>query len=196
VRDTELDEAIDLMRNEREKVRGYANYFTFESDRDLEEFAIVDTLNEAIKAEGEQGFTEIRIRGRGEDPPDCEAMDSNLHRVAIEITELVDGNAIRATAQTGLSYSWAEWTEEKFTDGVSNLINRKNDRFPSLLGTPYEGGYELVIFTDEPMLDIATINRYLPLDMDKPEYIDNVYILLSYDPSLQKHPYIKLEFNG
>lgn len=192
----EEKEILDLMREARNKARGYADFFGWGSDRDIEEWGVVTSLSESLEYEGNNLFTSLKKRGRPNDPPDCEASDNNGNRIAIEVTELVDGKAIQAY-KSGAVYEWADWDKDKFISSLGSLILRKDSRFLELKEPPYEGGYFLVIFTDEPMLDRLTVESYLEgYKFKKPEYLTRTFLLVSYDPGVEKCPIFELQFSG
>jgi hypothetical protein len=194
---TEEDkELLEIIREARNKARGYADFFGWGADRDIEEWGVVTSLAESLKADGITLFTSLKRRGRPNDPPDCEALDSDGNRVAIEVTELVDGKAIQAY-KAGKIYEWADWDQDKFTLSLEALISRKDSRFNELKGAPYEGGYFIVVFTDEPMLNRTAVESFLrECNIKKPENITRAFLLVSYDPSIKKCPYYELQFHG
>jgi hypothetical protein len=180
------------MRAARERARGYADFFGWATDRDLEEQAVAGHLAASLNANGALSFSEIKIRGRGNDPPDLEAMDSSGNRVAIEVTELVDGEAIKAY-KAGRHCDWAEWNKPKFLASLTSLLEAKNARFPKLKDGPYSGGYVVLVFTDEPELQHYAINGFLTghtfLGLN---HVHRAILLLSYDPTLGQCPYFEL----
>lgn len=189
-------EIYEAMRAAREAARGYADFFGWAPDRDLEEQSIVGHLAESLEATDVAGFTEIKRRGRGNDPPDVEAVDGDGRRLAIEVTELVDGNAIKAF-KAGRHYDWAEWTQTKFLSSLMSLLEAKNARFPKLKDGPYPGGYMVLVFTDEPELQRATVERFLAEHTFPPlPNVNRAILLLSYDPGLGRCPYFELVNNG
>ena len=193
---TEEDkEILHLMREARNKARGYADFFGWGSDRDIEEWGVVASLAASLKTEGKFILNSLKRRGRQNDPPDCEALDTNGNRIAIEVTELVDGKAIQ-DYKSGAVYAWADWDIEKFTTSLELLISRKDLRFTDLKEPPYEGGYIVVVFTDEPMLDRSTVESYLEgYKFKKPEYLTKAFLLVSYDTGVLKCPHYELKFS-
>lgn len=135
---------VELMREAQQRARGYADFFGWAPDRDLEEVGIVQSLAESLEAEQKLFFASIRGRGRPNDPPDCEAKSFVDERIAIEVTELVDGEAIRAF-KSGRDYDWAEWDRAKFLQELAEALSRKDSRFPELKEPPYPGGYVVVV---------------------------------------------------
>lgn len=185
-------EIVALMRAAREKSRGYADFYGWATDRDIEEWGVVTTLWESLQRTGESFFDDIKRRGRGNDPPDCEAVDADGKRIAIEVTELVCPEAIQAYKE-GRVYDWAQWSKERFIAEVARRIADKGARYGKLKGGPYEGGYVVLIFTDEPMLPIETVREFLGGHVfEKPEGVTRAFLLVSYHPSVQMHPYAEL----
>ncbi|MCU7828881.1 MAG: hypothetical protein KZQ85_07405 [Candidatus Thiodiazotropha sp. (ex Myrtea sp. 'scaly one' KF741663)] len=192
----EEKEIVELMRAARERARGYADYFGWATDRDLEEVGVVQSLAESMDSAGELFFSSIKGRGRPNDPPDCEALSSEGERIAIEVIELVDGAAIRAF-KNGQVYEWAEWNKETFQSGLATAIQRKDGRYPKLKEPPYPGGYVVVVHTDEPTLNHTQVAEYLEgYRFGKPEYVTRAFLILGYEPRTQNCPYFEIHFNG
>ena len=121
----EEKELLEIIREARKKARGYADFFGWGADRDIEEWGVVTSLAESLKSDGITLFTSLKRRGHPNDPPDCEALDSDGNRIAIEVTELVDGKAIQAH-KAGKTYEWADWDKDKFISSIESLISRKD----------------------------------------------------------------------
>jgi len=177
-------EIVAAMREAIAKARGYADYFGWAPNRDLEEWGVVQSLKEAFEREGRPfRYQQLKVRGRSNDPPDCEAQDEAGRRIAIEVTELVDAEAICAF-KAGRVYEWANWTKETFLSSLTRIIGRKDARFPCLKEPPYEGGYELIVFTDEPMLSRERVEAWLPATIFRTNHLSRVILLLGYDPGI------------
>jgi len=130
-------EIAKLMRDALEHRRGYADFFLWQTDRDIEEWGVVTSLGESLAADGQLFFSNLTSRGRPNDPPDCEALNPNSERLAIEVTELVDGEAIRQFKKAQKErrpFDYAEWTKEKFLNLLQSRISEKDKRFPDLKG--------------------------------------------------------------
>lgn len=174
------------------KARGYADFFGWATDRDLEEWGVLTSLAESLDATGALFFRHITRRGRGNDPPDLEALDLSGRRVAFEITELVDGEAIQAY-KAGRHYDWGEWTQDKFIANLSALLAAKDRRFSKLRDPPYPGGYVVVVFSDEPDLPPAKVEALLRgHNFSGLVNVDRAFLLLSYDPSTHRCPYFEI----
>jgi hypothetical protein len=185
-------EIANAMRLAREKARGYADFFGWGANRDLEELGALTSLFESMEKGSALPYSNLRLRGRGSDPPDCEAKDLSGQRVAIEVTELVDGKAI-AAFKAGETHEVAEWDKEKFLKRLEELLVQKDGKFPNLKDPPYEGGYAVVVFTDEPLLSAINLEAYLDGHKFKGlKHITEALLLVSYDPSVNRCPYFRL----
>jgi hypothetical protein len=189
--DDDKSEIIAAMRAAIVKSRGYADFFGWRTNRDLEELGVLKSLAESMAADSRLFLTSLKSRGRPNDPPDCEALNSEGQRVAIEVTELVDEDAIRAF-KAGRRYDWAKWSKEEFLASVTELVSTKDSKYPQLKDPPYEGGYVLVIFTDEPMLSRIRVEEFLADYRFQAKHIERVILLLGYDPSVGRCPYFEL----
>jgi hypothetical protein len=162
------------------------------ANRNLEEANVLASLAKSLQKDGALFFGKIRPRGCGNDPPDLEAPDPGGRRIAFEITELVDGEAIKAFKSTKLDEP-AQWTESGFLDSLGRLLQRKNDKFTQLKDPPYDGGYVVVVFSDEPDLSAPVVERYLRgQSFTGTRLITRAFFLISYDPRLERCPYFEL----
>ena len=186
---------VALMRAANAKSRDYADFFSWATDRDVEEWGVVTELGSALAGHGELFFSELKQRGRGNDPPDCEAVDSSGKRIAIEVTELVDGRAIQRH-KSGAVYEFADWTKDGLVSSLAERIAEKGRRYANLKEGPYDGGYVIVIFTDEPMLPIETVKTFLGGHaFRRPDGVTRAFLLLSYDPRTKAYPYVDLDLS-
>lgn len=189
-------EISDAIRAAIRRARGYADFFGWATNRDLEEQGVVTSLAESMEADNSLFFSSIAMRGRGNDPPDLEALDSSGNRIAFEVTELVDGEAIQAF-KSGRHYDYAEWNREKFLANLGALLVAKNDRFHKLKGAPYPGGYVVVVFTDEPELPRTTVEAWLQAQtFPGLGNVHRAFLLLSYDPAVERCPHFELARDG
>lgn len=181
--------------------RGHAGYFNWNADRDIEELGVVQELWASLNASGETFFENFALRGRGNDPPDLEALTLDGAKLAIEVTELVDGQAIKRdkfiTKQPGSSWQdrlskAAAWDDASVIDELQRLITEKDGKFSKLLGGPYPGGYCVVIFTDEPDLSPEKLQSTLRGATFLAENINRCFLLFGYQPFQQHLTYIDL----
>jgi len=189
------DDEVDIGHAIKEairKARGYADFFGWGSNRDFEELGVMTSLAESLEKSGALFFSQIRLRGRGSDPPDLEALDAQGRRVAFEVTELVDGKAIQEY-KGGKRYGFSEWTRERFVSELHALLHAKNSRFPKLRDAPYDGGYIVVVFTDEPELAAPVVEGYLNGQrFTGLQHVSRAFLVISYDPRLEMCPYFEL----
>ncbi len=177
-----------------QKKRGYSDFFAWPVDRQLEEWAIVDSLKESLEKANAGFFNSLVARGRGNDPPDCEANLFEGGKLGIEVTELVDPAAIMAY-KNGDTGRQAEWGEDKLISSITHRLKAK-DISTNLKGGPYEL-YMLVIHTDEPVLSFDY--TYPLLSKFAFQYytlIDRAFLLMSYDEKHQCCPFIELNIKA
>ncbi len=165
-----------------ERNRKYAGFFEWSPDRDLAEYGVVESLAKSLSTRGELFFSDLKIRGRGNDPPDLEAVDAEGRRVAIEVTELVDGKVAHAH-HVGRTSEVAEWKRDDFIVGLGRRLKAKDARFGHLKGGPYPGGFVVVVFTDETFLTWLAVEHHLKgQTFDGLPNICRAFLLLSYFP--------------
>jgi len=174
--------------------RGYADSFEWRPNRDLEEYSVVKLFCEALEKEGNSFIDSNSIfsRGRGNDPPDCEANDLGGNLIGIEVTELVDPQAIIAS-QKDQVYDWAEWDKTKLIDAINNRLEEK-DIPGQIKGGPYTS-YILIIYTDEPVLNADYAKTLLKeYRFARRNLIDKAFLFIFFDPIYKNYPCIELEF--
>ncbi|MCY1530246.1 hypothetical protein D9M68_654260 [compost metagenome] len=185
--DVDAEIIAALQRN-----RKYAGFFEWSADRDLAEHGVVESLAKSLDKRGELFFSDLKIRGRGNDPPDLEAVDAEGRRVAIEVTELVDGKVAHAH-QVGRTWEVAEWKRDDFLVALKTRLATKDAKFAKLEDGPYPGGYVVVVFTDETFLMWLAVEDHLKGQaFDGMPNISRAFLLLSYFPG-KGYPYFELE---
>jgi hypothetical protein len=174
----------ELMREARAKSRGIHTFWEWH-DKPVKELVIAREAFEAAQIR----ITSLKTRG-SEDPPDCEAVLGVL-RVGIEITELVDQQAIERFKRTKRAYDWADWPREKFVAALKDRIDAK-DVPTKVNGGPYDR-YFLVIHCDEPLLPSQTVGSYLKGFNVATRLIDEILVILSYQPGSETCPTFRLK---
>lgn len=188
----ERDRVGKQLREALRRARGHAGFFEWPLNRDQEEVGVLVSLFGSMEKDGTLAYGSLKSRGRGNDPPDCEATNLRGERVAIEVTELVNGTSISA-ARKGEIHLADAWPRQVFLERLHKLLLAKNARYPKLKGSPYPGGYVVVVFTDEPFLTYETIEEYLRGHIFASlRQITRALLLLSYDPVRDECPYFEL----
>jgi hypothetical protein len=178
-----------LIREATARDRGYASFFEW-PDRDQKEVGVVLSLFESLLAKEGLHYSNLRARGQGNDPPDCEAAAADGRRIGIEVTALVDSQGIK-NAKAGRGYYWATWDKAKLESYIVSRISAKDDAV-NLKGAPYDQ-YWMVIHCDEPELSHDRVCALL-CDWSGPvtRLLDEAFLLFSYDPGHRICPYIRL----
>jgi len=187
----EWNEFIDTVKL---NVRPHAGYFSWVSNRDVEELGVVQTFHESLTHCGQAFFHSYQARGRGNDPPDCEATLCTGGRVGIEVTELVDGESI-AAARSGGEIPWEPYTEGQLSALIAERITRK-DNPKNVKGVPYDE-YVLVVYCDDPrVLDYHLIDYVRGVRFPRTTLIKRAFLLFSFSPWEGFCPYIELNLTG
>lgn len=170
--------------------RPYAGYYDW-PEREIAEWGVAKRLCDV--ASGEPGFPlqSLQSRGRGNDPPDCEARDSSGRAVAVEVTELVSGEMI-AAARRSNQVRWAIWDASRLTSELQLRLTEKDAK--QLKGGPWSE-YIVIIHTDEPALSIDQVDLWLASHrFNRPQKISRAFLLLSHDPARRACPYVPLQW--
>lgn len=174
-----------MLRDVIARKRKYAGSWAFPN----QEVAELGVARQLIESLGLSDSWRIRSRGQGNDPPDCEAENSEGRRIGIEVTELVDEEHAG-----GPAVDWANWDRDEVLATICQRLVRK-DSPTKVKGDPYDS-YVLIICTDEAMLTAARLREMLdgfkfgPFDL-----IDRAWILRSYIPDEGYQP-VRLELRG
>lgn len=175
------------MRRALANPREHADFFDWHK-KEVKELHIAGTfLGSLLKSNGRDGWS---VASQDPDPPDCVATTPSQARIAIEVTELVDGNTIKSSKRPGVTIP-DEWTNDNLVAQLQHLLKKKDS--PSRIhGGPYDE-YWLVIHTDEPELPYE---RFLELMGERSfgalRLIDRAFVLFSYDPRVNGYPFMEL----
>jgi hypothetical protein len=179
---------IRIIEDASRRLRRYASFFHW-PQREVSEWGVATAFVEAAQAEPGMPFRDVRSRTRGEDPPDCEALDAQGRSIALEVTELVDGDAIAQSRPTSAVVS-ANWNRDRFLAQLQARLTEKDRKV--LNDGPYNE-YIVLVHTDEPLLAAETVEQWLSgHTFAAATQADRAYLLLSYDPRRTGYPYFRL----
>ncbi len=169
--------------------RGYADGRSWPTDRSLEERGVVEDFIGAATNEDGYPFREIKIRERGDDPPDLEMRDAAGRRIAVEVTEIVHQSSV-ANAAAGQNTWNFLWTREFSLEKLAERLASKN------IGERLKGGvydeFIVLIYTDEYLLTESRVRPWLVEHLfEKPNTIHRAYLSLGYSPAVG-YPLIRL----
>lgn len=188
-----MEEFLRELWEDVEQVRKHAPYFALSKDKRQNELEVVGQFNQELKSQGVEPFDSIVVRESGEDPPDCEATGNGGGRIGIEVTELVDGDAI-ASAYNG------EMIDQNLPIPPSLVIEKVSAIFRRKDCAVVKGGsydlYILIIYCDDPaFLDFEIHNRLRNERFGPTKLIDRAYFFESYNPWEKRCPYIELQLD-
>jgi hypothetical protein len=168
----------------------HSSFFTWEGGRSVEEEGVLIDFARALQEQNKIFFAKASHRGKGNDPPDCEALGFAGERIGIELTELIDPSAA-AASHSDEPFSPKLWSEDDIAVGLENRILAKDRASPK--GGPYHE-YVLLIYTDEPGLSVEAARRVIATKtFSATRLINTAYLLMTYDPLTKTHPCLKMQ---
>jgi hypothetical protein len=133
-----------------------------------------------------------------QDPPDCQANDVNGNLVGWEVTGLYDKKVEKhnSGAKTIKDMKYRDWNEEALVAEITRTIEVKDKKIAKMRAEntnwPF-ASLNLVIPTDELTITRAMADsmqgRFSTLEANN---LNEVYLLLSYDPSIEKRPLVRI----
>ncbi|MBE0658608.1 MAG: hypothetical protein IH602_13030 [Bryobacteraceae bacterium] len=170
--------------------RRHANYFSTSDDRSDGELEVVLVLGGSLEQDGRGFYHSPKPRGKGEDPPDCEALSSDDEPIGFEVTELVEEASLKADHR-GEPHLSPPCSTSALIDRIQGRIDKK-DKPSEVKGGPYKQ-YVLVIHSDEPRVLDHELAKHLRAHTFGPtRLIDRVFFLMSYNGWKRRCPYIEL----
>src|SRR5262245_59519791 len=120
------------------------------------------------------------------DPPDVLLETVNGRRIGIEVTELVDPDAVkRHRYRKGRgdppAYDFAQWTPTKVAKTLSQIIGIKDRKLQKVAG-----GFDecfLAVVTDEPAIDDWLSRDAVSRCWSTVQHIDRAFLVMSYHPA-------------
>lgn len=162
--------------------RGYADFFKFDNkNKDIEEIGIAKQLAESAFEIGLYLYNNIKVCGYKNHAPDCEAIDMDGKRIAIELTELVCEEVIIWRKSLSGRNQYCDWDQHLFDKKMRHLLNKKDN--VTLKDDPFPGGYYVIIFTDELDLWPEKVRDFV---IDTSYQVSNImkaWLIFSYNPN-------------
>lgn len=159
--------------------RKHANFFD-SHDKNAKELVIAQDFLQKLGETTGEFYAEPE---KAEDPPDFRVKTSADECIGIEITELVDEEAINFDI-SGNTSDYHEkimsWDKDKTITRLTEII-REKDQKCSKKQNLYKS-IILLIHTDEPELPPDRLKQYINGHNWDKKGFDKVYILIAYDP--------------
>jgi hypothetical protein len=184
-----MSDLIDEIIRNLSRLRKHGSFWLWPKKPVVERGVVRELLN-SMHHDGDMRYQ--NARSVNDDWPDCEVDDDLGNTVAVEVTELVDEEAIRTAERDEMDFSYQ--TDGEIKEKVSKILARKN------LKSSHGGLYRkviLVIHTDE-----FTHSRLFPVirntEFMRLENIQEAFIITSYDPSYDPvthtYPWCEIHF--
>jgi hypothetical protein len=181
----EIDYLLTIVR----RIRRYASFWEW-PNKAVKELGVVKDLLTSMNQAGIIHYK--NPRPVKDDWPDCTVEDEQGQLIAIEVTELVDEEAIQRSQRGQPVYG--RWEDRDILNAVHNILLKKDQK--SCHGSLY-ASVTLVIHTDESELNAR---RLFPLIRSgRFPHLSNIkeaYIICSYDPFTETYPYCEIPLDN
>ncbi len=179
------------LRRMMNRVPRYSGYFDWH-DKSRKELGVVESLVSSMHERGD--FRYRNPRSSSEDWPDCYVDSAQGGEVSVEVTELVDPDAVRVNRQQQHcpeQQVYRAWEPHEVLAEIDRILRHKDLRCCAL------GTIALVIHTDEPELLWSEYKDLLASTaFSSCERIDVAFLLFSYDPAEKGCPYVELQLGA
>lgn len=181
----DLSDIVDLLA----KRRKYASFFEW-IDKEGKELSIAEELVRALNSA--EALDPSSLAPCHPDPPDLTCRNGHGELIAIEVSEIVCLEAVRAN-QKGQDV-FRVWGKGELQSAIAESLARK-DKI-NLQGGPYQRFY-VCLFTDEMMLTHQGASEELSNVVFGPfQQITDAFLLFSYQPSTKSYPVLRLRIGA
>jgi hypothetical protein len=182
--DEEWAESVRRLREARRRSRGYAEYWEWVPDRSRAELEAARVLHKFLVTAGEMvsgSLTVVRP-----DPPDVLLETVNGRRVGIEVTELLDRDAVKRHSDRRKrgdppAFDTAQWTPTKMAKMLSQIVEAKDHKLRKV-ASRFDECF-LAIVTDEPGIDEWLSRDAVSRCWLTVQHIHRAFLVMSYHPA-------------
>ncbi|AJY47527.1 hypothetical protein [Martelella endophytica] len=164
------------------KSHGYAGIFNYQSETDkkIVERTVIEEWSNSLTYT--LGVKVASIETNASEPPDF-FVDIGGKNIGVELVQLVNQKHKHRAAHNEFVHSGSlfqdmQWTDERLTTEISNIIDRKSERYD-------RRGIEidvLLIFSAEPWLTAGQLDRWIrTAEIAKPTTFKCAFLLLDYE---------------
>jgi hypothetical protein len=176
---------FENLRNWLPRKRPYAGHFDAPTKARRERL-VLNALLDSMEVAGEREFS--NPRPSNVDPPDCVVDDIRGGLVAVELTELVSGDAIRANKDGRAVYR--DWMPNEVAAAVEDLLLKKDGK--KYLGGPYSR-LLIVVHTAEPVITcdvvVQALNGHVIRGLRQ---VTDAMVVMKYEGGVRRCPYLRL----
>jgi hypothetical protein len=181
----DLSDIVDLLS----KKRKYASFFEW-LDKEGKELGVAEELVRALNSA--EALDPNSLAPCYPDPPDLTCRTDQGELIAIEVSEIVCVEAVRAN-QKGHDV-FRVWGKGELQSAIAESLSRKDKVNPQ--GGPYHRFY-VCLFTDEMMLTHQGASDELSNVVFGPfNQITDAFLLFSYQPATKSYPVLRLRIGA
>lgn len=171
-----------------QKIRKYANFFEAPSKELKEKIVCEEWLNTFGAA---NGYNAESLNTVSDEWPDCEVKTKSGELCGIEVTELVDSEAIRRNERGDEVYR--TWSVQELREAIHERLEDKNIQ-------SHGGKYTrliLLLHTDEFEITFDSYSQEIEaFNFPRFDNIDEAYLVYSYDPNYENYPVSELNLRA
>jgi len=178
-----MSDFIDEIIKNVNRLRKHRSFWLWPKKHVMERGIVKELLN-SMQQDGDTRYR--NSHSVTDDWPDCEVDDKFGNTVGVEVTELVDKEAIQKAQRDEMDFS--NWTDDEIKERVRDILSRKD------LKSSHGGLYKkvvLVIHTDE-----FNSSRLFPVikstKFPRLKNIQEAFIIVSPEP--RKYPWCEIQF--
>ena len=155
-------------------------------NKEIEGWGVVKSLIESMEVNGEKIYHSPRAYKP--DPPDCIAKDTDKNLVGFEVTALTDSSEAREHVKGNPVFR--DWTPQEVIQEIQKKLDEKERKI--FHGGPYSKKI-IILHTHNWVIEQECITAIQEHSFEPLSQLNEAYLLLSYDPVIERYPYIKLK---
>ncbi|MDX1508247.1 MAG: hypothetical protein R3358_08200 [Woeseiaceae bacterium] len=186
----DVDEVRKVIADLKRKPRRHANWFEW-LDKQGKELGIAQEFVVALERVAGPVAEHVKL---GDDPPDIAISLQNGGQISLEITELVNQEAIEAQLSGSADYSRQifDWDDQKIVSRITKRVREKEMKCRAMASG--DSKLALLLHTDEPILSEKDVQEAIqklgPIESD---VFNEIWLIFSYDPKTSSFPLIRLD---
>lgn len=184
------NDILQIVEKCRRMKRRHASFYDWH-DKQVKESGIVDDFLDPENHKGVHDYVSFSIPDT--DPPDAVIYKNNNEEAQLEITELVNKNAIESQINNDSAYSneCLKWTElGYFEKQLNERIQTKNKKCAALFN--HNKNVQLLLHTDEMWLESSYKKHFEAGCTIQPHRFSDIWLMLSYSTATKSYPIIQV----
>jgi hypothetical protein len=184
------DELLQTIQNLRSLKRQHASFYDW-PEKQIKESGIIDEFLDPNNHKGIHDYVSFSIPDN--DPPDAIIYKNDDEEALLEITELVNQQAIESQINNDSTYlsESQKWLDRSyFEKQLNEIIQIKNQKCTALFNQT--NNVQLLLHTDEVWLEAYYKKHFEAGVTIQPHSFTNIWLMLSYSSNTKSHQIIQV----